>query len=478
MTSNIEKQLAEGVANCFDDPLGFVKYVYSWGKNGSILENETIDVWQENLLNLLGKEIRKKNKEKSTKVIRFAVSSGHGVGKTALTSWLIQWFMSTRINPQIIVTANTEIQLKTKTWRELKKWQELAINGHWFEHKAEKYYLKESPDTWFATPIIWKKENPESVQGTHEKSVLIIIDEASGLPKIISEALEGSLTTDDCYIFKFGNPNNASGDFYDCFHRNRNLWHRFSVDARQARKANQDTIIDWGKAFGEDSDFFKIRVKGEFPSQSDMQFISTKTVEDAIDRVANKETIKKFPLIMGVDVARFGSDKSIILFRQGRKILDIFEYRGLDTMSLSDMVFEKNSLFSPDAIFIDGGGVGGGVVDRCKQLGLNPFDINFGSKSSKPEEFLNLRAEMWYKMKLWLDSGDIPNDLEIKDDLTKIEYYYNSKQQLFLESKEAMKKRGEASPDKADALALTFARAVAPKAINYKLEDFYTKNTF
>ena len=161
------------VENYFNDPVGYVR---------DVLKAEP-DEWQADALNVVAGNQR------------LAVASGHGIGKTCFIAWLIHWYMATRPDPQIVVTANTKNQLDSKTWRELAKWNKLALNGAWFEHSATKFSLKDSPDTWFTAAIPWTEHNSEAFAGTHEEHVLVLFDEASNIPKTIWDVVEGAMTT-------------------------------------------------------------------------------------------------------------------------------------------------------------------------------------------------------------------------------------------------------------------------------------------
>jgi len=223
-------------------------------------------------------------------------------------------------------------------------------------------------------------------------------------------------------------------------------------------------LDEWVEDYGEDSDFVKVRVRGEFPSASSMQFIPSDLVEDA--RLRRTERFSHEPLILGVDVARFGDDLSVIAVRKGRDASTYpwKKFRNLDTMQLASRVSEAMSEYKADAVFVDGGGVGGGVVDRLRQLSVNCIEVNFGQKADDARYF-NKRAQMWGRMKDWFNGGAIPDNRELYDDLIGVEYGYTITNQIQLEKKEDMKKRGLASPDFGDALALTFAYPVAPKGI-------------
>ena len=467
MSKDIENQLADHIVGFYNDPLGFTRFAYPWGEKGTDLEGECIDVWQKKFLQDLGKACKDK---KNDDPIRFAVSSGTSTGKTALTSWIVQWFISTHESPQIIVTANTADQIKTRTWRELRKWHDLLINNHWFEWLAKKYYFKSDPDKWYAHPVVWDESKPSAVQGIHEKNVLIIVDEASGLPNSIAEALEGCSATNKFIFIKFGNPNQASGNFYDCFHKYKNLWKTFYVDARESRKSNKGLIKEWLEYYGADSDHVAVRVYGRFPSQSSSQFISSRVVSEASNRLLNKSVYETFPIILGVDVARQGKDKSVISIRQGRKLHNILKYNEADIMKFADYVYQAAMKYKSEAIFVDGGGVGGGVIDRLRQMGLEVFEINFGGKTSDQykDRCSLLGDEMWQKMKDWLQHADIVQDSDLESELTTREYSFDSKQRLKLQRKIDM----ESSPDCADSLALTFGKDIAPKSNYIDLSNY------
>lgn len=459
--SNVDP-LADFIATFYDNPLGFVRAVFPWGEEGP-LEDESLDDWQIDILTTLGDEIKNRDSNEAIQTaIQIAVASGHGIGKTALISWIIIWFASTRPHPQIVCTANTEPQLRNKTWRELSKWHKLAIHSHWFEWSATRFHLKQHPQTWFAAAIPWTEHRSEAFAGTHEKHVLVLYDEASTIARIIWEVTEGAMTTPGAIWIAFGNPTQNTGRFRECFGKLRHRWITRQIDSRTAKMANEAQIDQWIEDYGEDSDFVRVRVKGEFPRASSTQFIATDIVTACQRDDVDVTGYSKFPVVFGVDVARFGDDQSVICVRQGRKMLKQYKFRGLDTMALAAQVVEKSTEHKPAAIFIDGVGVGGGVVDRCKQLGLKVFDVNAGAAATDKDAYKNKRAEMWGGMRDWLQSGaSIIADSELESDLIGIEYGYTPLQQIILEKKEDMKKRGLASPDCADALALTFAMPVA-----------------
>jgi hypothetical protein len=396
---------------------------------------------------------------------RLAVASGHGVGKTALTSWLIHWFMSTRPDPQVVVTANTKNQLDSKTWRELAKWNQRAINGEWFQHSATRFSLKEAPDTWFASAIPWTENNSEAFAGTHEAHVLNLFDEASSIPDVIWDVVEGSMTTPGAKWAAFGNPTRNTGRFKECWGRFRHRWVTMQVDSRTAAQADKKQIQAWIDDYGLDSDFVKVRVLGEFPSQSSNQFISQADVDACSSYKA--EGYKAMPKILAADIARFGDDQTVLCKRQGRLVPPLRAWRGLDLMRTSDLIMEEIDAYHPDGVIVDETGIGSGVVDRLRQMNYQVTGFNGGESPKDKETYKNRRVEIWGLMRDALKGRiELPDDAELRQDLIGPEYSFTPTQQLLLERKEDMKKRGLASPDRGDALAMTYA--ISPR-VNLKM---------
>lgn len=400
---------------------------------------------------------------------RVAVASGHGIGKSALIAWLIHWFISTRPDPQIVVTANTKNQLDSKTWRELAKWNKQARNASWFEHSATKFFLKDSPETWFAAAIPWTEHNSEAFAGTHEEHVLVLFDEASNIAQTIWDVVEGAMTTAGAKWVAFGNPTRNTGAFRECFGKFRHRWINRQIDSRTAKMVDSKQVNQWVDDYGEDSDFVRVRVRGEFPRAGSNQFISGEYVEQCVTYRA--EGYQSQAKILAVDVARFGDDSSVLCLRQGRKVWPLIKYKGLDLMALSSRVIECIENQKPDAVVVDGVGVGAGVVDRLKQLGYGDMvtELNGGSTPIDGDVYFNRRAELWGLMRDALKAGfEIPDDRDLRDDLIGPEYGFDAKQRIQLEKKEDMKKRGLSSPDCGDALAMTFAvkaRQQKPKPV-------------
>ena len=466
-------RLATLLASVSKDPYQFVLLCFPWGVKGTELENhEGPDVWQTIVL----KEIRDGLKS-IDEVIREAIASGHGVGKSGLVSWLILWAMSTMTDCKGVVTANTETQLKTKTWAELAKWHRLFIGEHMFVVTATSIYSSDPKHerTWRVDAVPWSEKNPQAFAGLHnqDKRILLIFDEAADIADIIWETAEGALTDANTEIIwgVFGNPSHNNGRFRSCFGRFRHRWNPHHVDGRNARMSNKKLYKEWETDHGIDSDFFKIRVLGQFPDASSGQFIPIRLAEDAASPDRDIQATVYDPLIMGVDCARTGPDGSVIRFRRGRDARSIppIKYRGSDTMEFAAIVVAEYELHRPDAVFIDVGGPGGGVVDRCRQLGIPVIEIAFGARALAGrgnDSYYNLRAQMWGLMRDWLKTGMIDNDRDLIDGMTSIQYDYRALEgidAIILERKSEMRSRGLPSPDDADALACTFAMPVQPR---------------
>ncbi len=467
LTSTQESELLHDISGFYADIFGYVMYAFPWGVPGGPLEDhEGPDEWQisqhlyiedQILTNPLGR-------------IMDATASGHGIGKSTEVAWIILWAMSTRPHLNGVVTANTFPQLNTKTWRELALWHKRAINSHWFEWTAKKFFHKDHPETWAVSPIANSEHNSEAFAGQHGAHSLVIYDEASAIPDVIWEVSSG-VNDPRAMWFVFGNPTKNTGRFKECWGKFRDQWHTRQVDSRSCRMPNKESIQKDVDAWGEDSDFVRVRVKGEFPRVGDTQFISTEVVEKATLREI--DVTHGTPKLLGVDVARFGSDQTVICRRQGRKVEPLIKLRGLDTMQVAARVAEEIVKNNIDVTFVDGVGLGAGVVDRLRQLGFPCVEVLSGSNPDveNKDTAFNKRAEMWMRMREWLVGADIPEDAELRDDLTGIEYFFDTKQRIQMERKEDMKKRGLHSPDCADALALTFAQITPMTKIDYNRAD-------
>jgi hypothetical protein len=453
-----DEALVDRVPVWFHDPHRYVLDAFDWGV-GELAAHPGPDDWQSDVLRDLGA-----GTINAAEAIRLATASGHGIGKSALVAWIILWAMSTRPHLNGTVTANTGTQLETKTWRELAVWHKRAINSHWFRWTATRFYQVDHPETWFVAAIPWAKERSEAFAGQHGEHVLVIYDEASAVDDVIWEVSEGAMTTAGAMWCVFGNPTRNTGRFRECFGRFRHRWITRQIDSRTARMANKAQLEQWVTDYGEDSDFVRIRVRGVFPRAGSMQFIASDLVEAA---QARRLDVKDpgAPLVLGIDLARFGDDQCVIRGRAGRdgRAIAPIKWRGMDTVYSAGRIAEAIEHYHPEGVFIDGGGVGGGVIDILKARNFRVIEVNFGAPARNGTKYYNKRAEMWGDLRDWLGTGTIDADTELQQDLIGPEYGFDKDSRVQLEKKDDMKKRGLASPDNGDALALTFAHPVARK---------------
>ena len=458
-----------------DDPEAFVLFAFPWGQaNTPLAKFRGPRQWQRDVLRTIAKHIKDNRGQVDMTTLREAVSSGRGIGKSALVSWLILWMLTTRIGSSVVVSANSESQLRSVTWGELTKWQAMIINAHWWEISATKLVpakwvcelverdLKKGTRYWAAEGKLWSEENPDSYAGVHNHDgMMLIFDEASGIPDGIWSVGAGFFTENilDRYWFAFSNPRRNQGYFFECFNSKRDFWNGRQIDARQVEDTDKAVYEQIIAEYGEDSSQARVEVYGEFPSAGEDQFISPTLVEDAFKRERYKDT--SAPIVIGVDPARGGADSTVILVRQGRDIISIKRYQGEDTMSIVGRVIEAIEEFKPVMTVIDEGGLGYGILDRLTEQRYKVRGVNFGSRAKNSIMWGNKRAEMWGAMREWLKTASIPEDRKLKSDLTGPMKKPNSSGTIFLEGKKEMKARGMASPDAADALCVTFAFPVA-----------------
>ena len=458
-----------------DNPLAFVMLLFPWNVKGTPLEHFSGPrKWQRDVMQDIAAHIKQNGGKIDFDTLREAVASGRGIGKSALVSWLVIWMLSTRIGSTTIVSANSESQLRKVTWAEITKWLAMGLNSHWFEVSATSLQpakwltelverdLRKGTRYWGVEGRLWSAENPDAFAGVHNMDgVLVIFDEASGIDDAIWAVTAGFFTenTPNRFWFAFSNPRRNTGYFYETFHSKRNFWNTKVVDARTVEgtdKAVYQQIID---EYGPDSAQAHVEVYGQFPSAGDDQFIGANTVDEAMKRVKYQDM--SAPIVIGVDPARFGADATVIAVRQGRDIVKIIRHRGDDTMTVVGYVIDAIEEYKPTLVVIDEGGLGAGIVDRLKEQRYKIKGINFGNKSKNPIMYGNMRAQMWGDMREWLKTASIPNDRFLKTDLISPMMKPDSRGTIFLESKKDMKSRGLASPDAADAIAVTFAFPVA-----------------
>jgi hypothetical protein len=398
---------------------------------------------------------------------RVAVSSCTGSGKTSCLSMLTFLYLMILPDCRILITAPTSNHLERVFYAELNKWHRKMPPEFQclFDITLRRISYKSKQLVHFASLVTASVDNAEALAGGHSDNYIIMADEASGIEESAFDILLGTLSTGAGGRFiQVSNPQRSSGRFFEIFQRDLGSWHKLFFSAFDSPNVNKEWIEEMRDTYGEDSDIYRMRVLGQFPRVGVSQFISSDVIEDAIELSIDPRSYQSFPKLMGCDIARFGDDLSAIVIRQGPKVIDIKTYRGLDTMEVSGKIIELQSYHSCATIFIDSIGVGAGTADRCRQLGLPIKDVVVSNKSTEPNIYSNVRAQLWGKMREWLEAGgvDLPKDATAGDknlaaQLSSMVYGYNVKMQLQLLSKRDLKKLGYASPDIADALSFTFA---------------------
>ena len=469
-----EAELVELVASFTHDPAAFVRGAVPWSKP-EVGGSEGPREWQQAILGAIGAHLRATPFEPC----KIAVASGHGIGKSALIAFVIGWAMSTCDDCKVVVTAGTGVQLATKTVPEVAKWFRLLATAHWWDVRATSIRARcpGHETTWRTDYVTWSEENTEAFAGLHNqhKRIVVIYDEASAIADKVWEVTEGALTDENTEIIwlAFGNPTQNTGRFRECFGSQKHRWLTRQIDSRTVEGTNKAQIAKWVEDYGEDSDFVRVRVRGEFPRSGSCQFVPNDIV--AACRKYRSVGHDRMPKIMAIDVARFGDDQTVIGLRQGRKLWVLAKYRGLDTMQTAARAVQFIEEEAPDSVVVDGDGLGAGVVDRLKQLGYGRklSEFHGGARADDADAYFNRRAEVWGIMRDALKVGvELPDDPELEADLCGVEYGFSPKQQIQLERKEDMKARGLGSPDIGDMIAMSYSVQVAAQRTVKKEQRF------
>jgi len=434
----------------------FLDFLRKYKNNPSLFVQQVLgvtpDPWQAELLGAV--------KDKKRKI---SVRSGHGTGKSTVASWVIIWYFLTKHPCKVILTAPTSSQLFDALFSEVKSWIKklpMALQDL-LEVTSDRVVLLSAPHDAFVSCRTARAETPEAMAGVHSDNVLLVVDEASGIPEKVFEAAAGSMSGKSASTLMLGNPVRNSGTFFESHHRLRNDWHTMHISCLDSPRVSKEFIREMAARYGEDSSAYFVRVLGEFPKIDDDTVISMGLVEDAQVRDIRMSDVT--PRVWGLDVARFGADSSVLAERQGTVITQIQSWKGKDLMELTGLVHSKFTELLPSEqpieILVDSIGLGAGVVDRLKELGLPVRGINVSESPSMRGQYVNLRAELWFRMKEWLEARDckIPKDEILFAELVSPRYAFSSTGKLKIESKDDMRKRGLPSPDRADAVILTLA---------------------
>lgn len=424
------------------------------------------DAWQVEVLEAVAKRQR------------ICLKASKGPGKSTVLAWIGWWFLSTRRHPKVVATSITSDNLRDNLWTELSKWQKrspfLKATFNW---AAERITCNESPETWWASARAWPKTGDATAQsdtlaGVHADAVLFLVDEAGGIPDAVVATAEAGLANVDeaegreARLVLAGNPTQLSGPLYRACTKERALWwvKEISGDPDDPNRAPRVSVA-WAREqiekYGRENPWVLVNVFGQFPPGQSNTLLGLEEALEASRRVLPEAAYNTAPRVLGVDVARFGDDRSCILRRQGRVAFKPRVLRNLDTMQLAAQVALEIQEWKPHAVFVDQTGVGAGVVDRLRELGHRVIGVEFGGKATQANRYNNKRSEMWGLMAEWVRGGGCIASEELATECAAPVYTFDSSGRTVLESKDAMKQRGLSSPDLADALAVTFAAPVA-----------------
>jgi phage terminase large subunit len=443
-----------------DDPVGFCT---------DILGVEPQE-WQAELLRAVA----------NPEVRQASCVSGHGTGKSSAASWAMIWHMLTRYPQKTLVTAPTSGQLYDALFAEFKTWikklpdalqQQLIV-------KQDRVELAGAPSESFCAAKLSRPEQPEALAGAHSENILLIADEASGVPEQVFESALGSTSGSNSTFLLLGNGVRSSGFFYDTHHRLKPYWTTFRISCLDSPLVSPAYVEEMRLKYGgEESNAFRVRVLGLFPKSDDDTVIAMEHVELARHRKVYQP--RETPIIIAADIARFGDDSTVAVVRQGRRVLEVHSWKKLDLMQTSGRLvelYQRDWYLPVEEILVDSVGLGSGVLDRLRELGLPARGVNVGEAPSMSEKYANLRAELWFELADWFKGEvSIPDNEELVRDLVATRYNYRSNGTLAIESKAETKKRLGHSPDFADALMISMSSRAIDARGQYRRHKVRTK---
>jgi len=408
---------------------------------------------------------------------KVSIRSGHNTGKTTFLAWVILWWLVTRYDCKIPCTAPSAGQLSDALWPELYKWRDRmpSVLAQEIEINSERIFIKSAPQLQFGMARTARKDKPDALQGKHAPHMLYILDEAPGIDDEVYEAARSSLSSPGARIIMAGNPTKLSGFFWKSHHEERHRWTCLHWSCLNSPLPSKSFIQEALEDYGADSNYYRVRVLGEFPTSEDDQFIPIDIVEPAVMR---EGVTPEGPMVWGLDPAGMGGAEMSLARRQGPVVHEVEGVRGLEPMAASGWVIDRyeEAKVKPVVINIDIIGVGLGVYSRLKELGYPVCGVNV-SETPSSGRFLNLRADLWHRYKTWFQSRScsIPKDQKLIGQSCAPHFDFNSSGKLQIESKQHMRARGVVSPDRADAVCLTFFQVPAASEVRASVQDEYLK---
>jgi phage terminase large subunit len=399
---------------------------------------------------------------------RVSVVGCNGSGKDWTVARIILWWIETQARAKVVVTGPTQRQVQDVVWREMRTAfarSRTRLAGRMLKARYE--VDEERFAIGFAT------DAADNLQGFHSPNLLGVVTEAHGVDDDHIQALK---RLNPRVLLLTGNPLRLSGEFYESHHGLSSLYARVAIsafdtpnllagrpDAVPGMLTPEDVaerLLEWG----EDHPLYVASVLGQFPEALEDSLISRSQVDAAISRWKASAAASGEPWVMGVDVARYGRDKTVLVLRRGPRVERIYEREGIDTMQIVGRVLEQVDRHGIQAVYVDGVGIGSGVIDRLREQGKPVVEVQAASVASSTERFVNLRAELFWELRRRFAEGDIqiPDDADLAGQLLSLRYEMTSSGRVKIERKPSMKARGLASPDKADALALAFMADRSP----------------
>jgi hypothetical protein len=445
------REAAERIRKWREDPLLFVR------ENFGVEPDE----WQKDVL------------EAFPKHRRLAMKACKGPGKTSVEAWCAWNFLATRPHPKIAATSITSDNLSDNLWPEMAKWQARSpFLKERFLWGKTRIVNKEAPENWFMSARSWPKsgdatQQADTLAGLHADYLLFILDESGGIPDAVMAAAEAGLATGiECKILQAGNPTHLEGPLYRACTSERNLWWVAEITAdpdnpKRTPRVSSQWAREQIEKYGRENPWVKINVFGEFPPASLNALFSSDAIDEAMKRQPDPDGYRYAQKRLGLDVARFGDDRTVDVTRQGRMVLPWNENRNLDGPQVAGHVLNIVARDHIELVLVDDtGGYGASAIDQMILSGFSPIPINFSGKSIDPR-YMNKRAEMYFLFAEWVKTGCLPVNPELKKELLAQKYMFVGNKMQLIE-KEQIKQELGFSPDVADSIALTFGLPELP----------------